>query len=109
MELSSLKIARGHEIGDWLTESLKLTPYQQSILSEEYYDILRISPFYFYKDTDENKTTFLWRMTVVFWPIVFILVNISLPFVFVVSGKWGYNRWFIDKIIAPWLQKSGLK
>lgn len=106
MRLSQLKRASGHEVEKWLKEELKLTDYQKSLLFNE--EIIRFSPFEFYERAQKEPASFLWRLTIVFFPAYFILLTVGLPIRFVVTGRWGYSDKFYDNFHAKWIRKVGL-
>lgn len=105
MQLSHLKRVNNFEVERWLSEELELTPYQKSRMSDR--EIVRFSSFYFYKAAKE-KSSLGWRLTLPFFLLYYILAVISLPFNFLITGKWGYGRDFYDKFHAPWVRKLGL-
>jgi len=107
MGLSSLKEASHYEVADWLEKELKLTPYQNEKLREYDgdYDLLRSSPFYFYRYKQKEKIFFLWRLTIIFFPFYLILMLIGLPFTMIFTGRWGYGRKFMDNFHSKWMRK----
>lgn len=106
MTLSKLEKASDIEVNKWLDESLNLTPYQKEKLRSD--EIVRFSPLYFYKQRQKEKVKLLWRISILLYPIYIIVLYIFLPFNFVINGKWGYNRKFLDKFHYPWLNKINL-
>lgn len=105
MKLTSLKRASDFEVRDWMEESLQLTPYQKSVLAD--YEIIRFSPFYFYKSAKE-KTPILWRFTLPLFPFYWTILVLFLPINWMMTGKWGYGRNFHDKFHSKWVRKLGL-
>ena len=101
---NNLKKASDFEVQDWLIKQLELTPYQKSILYDK--EIIRFSPFRFFKYKKETKSL-LWRFTLPLYPIVWILLVISSPINYLITGRWGYEtkiiKWFMD-----WGYKLGL-
>ena len=102
---SRLKQASGLEVQEWLHESIpELTGYQKEMIDDEF---LRDSEFYFYKDADE-KVSFWWRLTIIFFPIIWVLLFIGLPFNMIITAQWGYGKTFGDKFYSPWVRKLKL-
>lgn len=106
MNLSNLKKASDYSVEEWLTKSLDLTPYQRSKMRTS--EMVRFSNFYFYEEKQKEKVSFLWRFTIIFWPIYFILLCIGYPFTMVFTGKWGYGRGFVDNFHSKWANKLKL-
>lgn len=105
MRLSYLKEANSLEVNKWLEESLQLTDYQKEKLRED--EVVRFSQFYFYKQA-KGKSSPIWRLTLPFYVVYWIAAVVMLPFNFIITGKWGYGRSFIDKFHSPWMRKLGL-
>lgn len=105
MKLSYLKQASDYEVEKWLEESLDLTQYQKEKLFNN--EIVRFAPFYFYK-VIEKQTNFWWRLTILIYPIYWILLFSYLPINWIFTGKWGYARKFIDNFHSKWTNKLGL-
>jgi hypothetical protein len=106
INLTDLQRVSDHEVCEWLEEKLQLTPYQKQILIER--EIVRFAPFYFYKWRNDKKVSLLWRLTIVIYPIYWLILFIGLPFKWIVTGKWGYGRKFFDNFHAKWVQKLGI-
>lgn len=106
MKLTNLEQANDFEVARWLEKELNLTPYQKEVLRDR--EVIRFSPFYFYKRKVYKKVSFLFRLTVVFIPIYYLLILIGLPFTWIFSGKWGYGQKFYDKFHAVWMNKLNL-
>jgi hypothetical protein len=94
MNLSQLQRADFLEVKSWLNKEIELTPYQYSKLDDIY------SPYYFYKRKDKIKSSFLWRLTLPFFGIIYLLFVIGLPINFILTGSWGYNKKFICFFLA---------
>ena len=106
MKLSKLKQVREHEIEDWLVDSLELTDYQRQKIRDE--GIIRFSEYYFYKQRKEKKPSFLWRLTIVLYPLYIILLFLFLPIRYVFSGKTYYGQKFLNDFHYPWINKLNL-
>lgn len=102
MNLSRLKQAYNYEVDNWLKEKLQLTDYQKSLLYDR--EIIRFAPFYFYKKK-EKQSNILWRLTLPFYGIYFILLFIGLPINFILTGHWGYNEKFYNNFHLKWENK----
>lgn len=105
MKLHNLKEASDRDVEAWLIERIpEITDYQKSKLRE--IEMVRYSKFYFYQKRDPIKNVWL-RLTVVFMPIVWLYLFLSLPFYFIATGKWGYEyekvKWY-----HAWVHAVGL-
>jgi hypothetical protein len=103
MKISYLERASDYEVRQWLEKELDLTPYQKQKLYDK--EIIRFSPFYFYRDSKNKKSSILWRLTILVFPIYYLLAFCFLPINFIFTGKWGYGRDFIDKFHSVWVRK----
>lgn len=94
-----------YKVQEWLEISIvEMTPYQKERLRND--EIIRFAPFEFYQRRKQVK--YFWiRLSVILMPIVWLLLFISLPFCYLVTGRWGYRyeaiKWF-DK----WRNAVGL-
>jgi hypothetical protein len=104
--LSNRERASDYEVEGWLQDKLQLTPYQRSILRDQ--EILRFSKFRFFKYRPKVSTSLWWRLTILLWPVVWVLLLLGLPFTMIVRGRWGYSEPFLQKFIRPWAYKIGL-
>jgi hypothetical protein len=106
MKLHNLKKASNYEVENWLIDKLKLRKDQERDLRN--YEFIRSSPFYFYKKK-EKVDNILFRLTLLFFPIVWILLFITLPINFIITGTWGYNdKNILIKLIHDWMEKLRL-
>jgi hypothetical protein len=105
MKISNLKRAHDLEVQKWMEDNLNLNPYQKEKLRND--EIVRFAPYYFYK-IEKSKTSFIWRLTLPLFVPYWIILFIGLPFNFLITGKWGYGRGFIDKFHSKWVRKLGL-
>lgn len=106
MNLSNLRRASDWEVEKWLKDNLDLTPYQEEKLTDN--ETVRFSPFYFYQHVKAPKAAIIWRLTLPFYCLYWLILLMSLPMAFIFTGKWGYGRGFYDKFYAPWHRKIGL-
>lgn len=106
MNLSRLKQANHYELEKWLTKELELTQYQQRIMYDK--ELIRWSPFSFFKTKQKETVSILWRFTMVFIPFYIIVVWLFNPLQFIFSGKWGINQKFLEKFHYPWMGKLKL-
>lgn len=103
MKIHNLERASDNEVCTWLFNKIPdLSPYQKEAIRQN--EIVRFSKFYFYKKRQKSKNILI-RLTVLFVPFVWIILFLSLPVAFIISGRWGYNKieWF-DK----WINSVGL-
>ena len=105
MSFHNYKRASDYEVRRWLEKSIpELTNYQKEKMRD--FDFLRSSPFEFYIRRKKVKKVWL-RFSIIFFPIVWILIYLSLPFNFILTGSWGYSnksiKWFTN-----WINELGL-
>lgn len=106
MKLSQLERANEWEVSKWLEENIvELTPYQKQKLSD--HEVLRFSPFYFYKRSEQRKVSILWRFSIILYPIYIIAILLFNPIKWILTGKWGYSQKFFDNFHAKWNRKMG--
>ena len=106
MEWSHLKRATQFEIKDWIEENIpELTTYQKERMRDD--EMIRFSPFYFYKRAERETPNILWRLTVLVLPVYWLTMVVSLPFNMIITGTWGYGRKFIDGFHSKWMRKIG--
>ena len=104
MILSNLKRVDSFETRSWVESIVpELTPYQKSHLSD--IDSVRFTGYYLYKEREKVKGNFFIRATVVFVPIVWLILLMGFPINFVFTGSWGYSKieWFLK-----WANKLGI-
>ena len=103
MKLLNLKKVNNTKVENWLFYNIpKLTKYQKESIQQN--EIIQHAPFTFYEHRKCNSNI-LMRLTIIFIPIIWLLLVISLPINFIIFGKWGYNRlnWYMW-----WMNKCGL-
>lgn len=105
MKITHLKRASDYEVKDWLDKKLQLTPYQKDVIYRD--EIIRFSPFYFYKMAEDDKPSWLWRLTAPVYLIYFIALVCFMPFKWLLTGKWGYGGKFIDNFHSVWVRNMG--
>jgi len=106
MKLSKLEKARDYEINEWLQKNLQLTPYQCDLLRDK--ELVRFSSFYYYKIKKRQKVSFLWRFTLLVYPLWWLLLVVLSFFKFLVTGEFGYSSEFLDKYLHYWQNKINL-
>lgn len=106
MKLTDLKHASDYEVNEWLEKSLNLTPYQKDKLRQE--EVVRFAPFEFYKLKNQEKISFLWRFTILVFPIYLLLAYSFLPIKMIFTGKWGYGQKSYDNFHTKWMNKLNL-
>ena len=107
MNITKLKPADNYEVQQWIEKNIvELTAYQKQKITES--EMIRFSHFYFYKKRQKEKVFFLWRLTILFFPIYIILVYLSIPIKFLFTGKWGLGSSFINNVHSKWTNKIGL-
>ena len=101
MNFRNLEKANYREVEEWLKKSsLNLTDYQKRKLWDD--EIIRFSPFEFYKN--KKSVTNIWlRFSIIFLPIIWVLLFIFLPLTFILTGSWGYGKKF--NWILNWMDK----
>jgi len=101
--LHNYKKADNIDVKNWLITKLQLTDYQKELVNNEF---IRESPFEFMEDKPIVKN-FWWRCSIILYPIVTIILYCTLPFKFLISGRWGYSyenlKWYDN-----WKFKIGL-
>lgn len=103
-KISNFTEVNDYEITKWFkANGLELSSEQwrkfNNLLEYDY-------PFYTYKRSQKTSSV-LMRLTIIFLPIVFIILFLYLPIQFLFTGRWGYNgnqiKWYQD-----WCDKLGL-
>lgn len=102
MKLFNLEKAYSYEVNEWLEENIPdLTKYQKQRIRED--EIIRFAPFEFYKKG--KKIDNIWiRLSIIFVPIVWLILVLGLPFNFILTGSWGYEE---IKWVSTWLRSCG--
>lgn len=106
MKLHHLEKASDYEVADWLKTELKLTPYQIDSLSAN--ESIRFSPYSFYKRPKKIAASIWWRLTILVWPIYYLVLFLGLPLNMILTSSWGYGDKFYDNFHAKWQRKIGL-
>lgn len=96
MKLHNLKKATDFEVEKWIMGKVpEISAYQKEQIRER--EIVRFSEFYFYKKRPRVRNFWL-RLTIVFIPVVLLILILGLPFYFFATGTWGYPydkvKWF---------------
>lgn len=106
MKFSQLQPAANYEVEKWLETSIRnLTDDQKRWIYNE--EIVRFSPFQFYKRVKKEKPTILWRLSALFYPIYLILLILFNPIKWIFTGEWGYGEKFLDGFHYKWTRKIG--
>lgn len=96
MKIYNLKEVYNGEFVDWLLNNIpELNAYQKQKIKDINYN--QDSEFYIFKKKDKTSNVF-YRLTILFFPFVYLLIVLSLPINFIFSGGWGYKyeklEWF---------------
>lgn len=96
MNLHNYKKANDYDVIEWLERAIvEITPYQKQKLRDN--ETIRFAPFKFMESRKKVNNVWL-RFTVIFLPIVWILLVMSMPFVYFFTGQWGYRydsiKWY---------------
>ncbi len=105
MKITDLERASEWDLKKWLEEELQLTPYQKNKLADG--DLIRMSPFYFCQRPKKEKASLLWRLSIIFFVVYYILAILFSPIKWIFTGKLGYGRNFIDNFHSKWVRKIG--
>lgn len=106
MKFSNLKRADDFEVHKWLENELQLTTYQKECLRNQ--ELIRFSPFYFYRKENKNGLSMLWRLTILlYFPYVIVLIIVTL-FKWLLTGNRYLGRNFIDNFHNKWTRAIGL-
>lgn len=100
MNFRNIKKASDYEVKTWLIKELELNSYQKKKLWGE--DIIEEGPFYFFKDR-KYQDNFRLRLSVIFYPIVVLLLLIGLPINYIITGSWGYGKKW--NFVLNWIDK----
>lgn len=106
MKFSRLKQASDYEVIDWLKKELDLTDYQVHKMNDN--ETIRWAPFEFYKYPKQNKPFVLWRFTIIFWPIYWVLASLAVLLNWCFTGKVGIGQKFLDTFHYPWARKINI-
>ncbi len=95
MNLHNYEEASEYEVANWLRDSkvLNLSNEQKANV----FEAIKFSRFEFYKKRERISSVWL-RISIIFYPIVWFLLFLVLPFKFIAKGSWGYRiediKWF---------------
>jgi len=108
MNFSQLERAQPWDVIKWIENNIpELSVYQKQTISENEVGWWT-DELVFFKHKNESKVHFLWRLTVIFFPVAWILLFIGLPLNMIFTGKWGYGKFVIEKFWTPWMDKLNL-
>ena len=103
--LHNCKKVSDYKVQEWIEKSIvEMTPYQKERLRND--EIIRFAPFEFYQRRKQVKSFWV-RLSCILMPIVWLLLFISLPFCYLVTGRWGY-RYEAIKWFDAWRNAVGL-
>ena len=103
MRLLNLKKVPNYKVQEWLESDFKeMTIYQKEWMRNE--EFVKFAPFEFYERRKKVKNVFI-RLTLMLYVITWIFLIFGLPFNFLFTGNWGYNKlkWF-----SKWGSSCGL-
>jgi len=103
MNLSGLEKAHPIDIRRWLDDELNLSPWQ----NERLCDSLRNCPFVIYQNMGRVKTNFLWRMSYPFYILFLLLIIITSPIKWLLTGS-SYMSEKTQNFYYGWRSKMGL-
>lgn len=109
MKLVQYKEVSHYELLKWLTSihGLNLTPYQKELIRREFYDS---RPPFTLMEFDRKRVKPWWfRLTIIFYLIIMIILIIGLPFTYFVKGQFGYtyeNKF--SQFMINWQKKLGI-
>lgn len=100
MNFRNIEKASSYEVKEWLIKELKLNDYQIQKLNRE--SIIEDSPFYISKEKKYQSNIWL-RLSIIFYPVVVLLLIIGLPINYIITGRWGYSNKF--NFILNWINR----
>ena len=103
MKLLNLQRVGNYEVCKYFKESIpNLTEYQK----EKLYDVIISAEFDYMQPRKKEKTNIWLRLSIIFLLPTVLLIIISLPFNYFITGSWGYKfkalDWYTD-----WASKCG--
>lgn len=104
MKLINLKKVMDYEVREWIESSIPdLSPYQKEAIRDK--QIIKFAPFYFMKPRKKIDSIPL-RFTIIFLLPVLLIIIISLPFNFLITGNWGYKDGQMSWV-SKWITSCG--
>lgn len=99
MNLARYKRAKISEVSKYLERELQLSEYQKDII----YDVIEHMPYYVISYEEKKKYNPLFRLTIPFYVIYFLLLLCVIPFKWLITGKtyYDYNGKFL-KLLYKW-------
>lgn len=94
MKLLNLREVPQRKIEKWLEDNIvEITKYQKERMRDD--EIVRFAPFEFYERRKKVDNVFV-RLSIIFIPVIWIVLVAGMPFNFIVTGTWGYKKlnWF---------------
>ena len=109
MMFSELEEAYEDDVKKWLLETIpELTDYQKESINDDFYDNIRCSDLYFYKEKRPQKVTAWWRLTILIFPFAWLMLFAGLPLNMIFTGRWGYSKRFNDVFLKRWWSRLNL-
>jgi len=105
MNFSRLKRADDSEVEKWIKENINITDYGARRLVDE--ELIRFSPFKFYKKREIKKKNFLWRLTAPVFILYCIVMMFAIPFKWLFTGDRYLPQKFLDGFHYRWIEKMG--
>ena len=105
MKLHRLKQVSYLTIQNWLEDRLELTDYQKDKMRRS--EFLRFSKYKFFEPRQKENVSFLCRLSMIPFFLVWLILFIGLPINFLFVGKWGYGD-KIFSILSKWQNCIGL-
>lgn len=102
-KIYNLTIAKHLEFADYLVDELELTKEQAYHL--RYDGVIKYSDYYIFKEKPKAKENILLRLTILVFPIWFLILFISLPFNWIIKKQWGYSARIGEILIGKWANK----
>lgn len=103
MKLINLKKVSDYKVEKWLEDNIReLTVSQKQWIRNE--EMVRFAPFEFYERRKKVDNIFV-RLSVIFIPVIWVLLVIGMPFNFFYTGTWGYKnlKWY-----SKWVSACGI-
>lgn len=101
LNLVGLKEINEYKLLDFLRKEGVITKEQMYNCLQQ--DIFEKSKFYFFEQIPVKKEPFWFRLTIIFVPIVILLLIIGIPFYYLFTSSWYYGEKFM--FIKKWLDR----
>lgn len=78
------------KVAKWLRENIpEITTYQKEKIDAEF---VRDMPFYLFEKRDSKQGNILWRLSLIPYLVMYVILVLGLPFNFLITGEWGYVK-----------------